>query len=78
MNVKTVLAGVLVVGLVALTGCASMSKKGDSSAMMYMNSGIGDDVDVAYIKLVNEEANRHFAAVVWVNPPQKQAEPIRN
>ena len=71
MNVKTVLAVALVGGLVALTGCAGMSKKGDSSASLYLESGLGDNVDLDYIVQVNQEANRHFAAVVWVNPPQK-------
>jgi hypothetical protein len=70
MNVKTVMAVALACGGVALLGgCAGMSKKGDSSA--YLNTGISDDVDVAYIMQVNDEASRHFAKVVWVNPPQK-------
>jgi hypothetical protein len=69
MNVKTVLTVALVCGgLASLGGCASMGKSNDSSAL---TSGINDNVDLAYVAQVNQEANRHFATVIWVNPPQK-------
>ncbi len=69
MNVKTILTVVLVCGgLAALGGCASMGKGKDSSAL---TSAINDNVDLAYIAQVNQQASQRFAKVIWVNPPQK-------
>ena len=69
MSVKTVLAVALVCGLVPLGGCASM--RGGSSRDL--TSGLSDDpanpIDLAYVRKINREANRHFSVVLWVNPP---------
>ena len=67
MNVKTILVVAVVCGAASLGGCASMGGSKDSSAL---TSGLSDDVDVAYIAAVNQEASRHFGTVTWVNPPQ--------
>lgn len=74
MNVKTVLTVAFVCGgLASLDGCASMGMgKGDSRDLA---SSLSDDpanpVDLAYIAQVNQDANQHFAVVLWVNPPHK-------
>jgi hypothetical protein len=68
MNIKLILTVAIACGVASLGGCATMGSSKDSSAL---NSGISDNVDVAYIAAVNQEALRHFGTVVWVNPPQK-------
>ncbi|HTD28119.1 MAG TPA: hypothetical protein VK660_01890 [Xanthomonadaceae bacterium] len=69
MNVKTVLAVALVCGGVAfLGGCASMSSKGDSSAL---TSGLSDNIDLAYMAAVNQQADINGVKVIWINPPEK-------
>ena len=72
MNVKTVLAVVLVGGaLVSLGGCASMSKKGDPSALTQVQGNGGDAVDSAYVQQVDSRAREMGVTVVWVNLPAK-------
>ncbi len=78
MNVKTIAAVALVCGgLVLLGGCASMHGGGGSSRDLASN--LSDDpanpVDLAYVTQVNQEANRHFAVVIWVNPPHENTRP---
>ena len=72
MNIKMVVAVAVVLGLVSLSGCASMRGKGDSRDLA---SALSDDpanpVDLAYVSQINQEAKRHFAVVLWVNPPRK-------
>ena len=68
MNIKLILAVAVACGVASLGGCASMGSSKDSSAL---SSGISDEVDVAYIAAVNQEASRHFGTVLWINPPQK-------
>jgi len=69
MNIKMVLAVALVCGgLASLGGCSSMGGSKDSSAL---TSGLSDNVDLAYVAQINQEAKQHFAVVLWVNPPQK-------
>lgn len=72
MNIKTVVAVAVVFGLVSLSGCASMRGKGDSRDLA---SALSDDptnpLDLAYVTQINQDANRHFAVVLWVNPPHK-------
>lgn len=75
MNVKTVMAvAIAVVGVVALGGCGSMSHKGDKSALNY-NPGLTDDVDLAYITRVNNDANEKGIEIRWVNPPMQKTAP---
>lgn len=83
MNVKTVVAIAVICGLASLSGCASMSRKGDSSAMapapaapnanaISLTSGLTDDVDIAYVERINQEASAKGYLVLWLNPPQKK------
>jgi hypothetical protein len=71
MNVKAlVTAAVVCVGLVSLGGCSKMGMgKGD---VRDLNSNLADDpYDQVYIAKVNAEAKRHFAQVIWINPPYR-------
>ena len=69
MNIKTVLAVALVcTGVAFLGGCASMSSKGDPSAL---TSGVSDNIDVAYMAEVNALAEVNGVKVIWLNPPEK-------
>ncbi len=77
MNLKTVATVALACGgLAMLGGCASMRGKGD---MRDLASSLSDDaanpVDLAYITAVNQEASKHFGAVLWVNPPHENTRP---
>lgn len=72
MNVKALVTAALVCGLVSLGGCASMGK-GDTRDL---NSAISDDpIDQVYVAQINTEARRHFATIIWVNPPYKDETP---
>jgi hypothetical protein len=77
MNVKVLVTAILVcVGIASLGGCASMGMgKGDARDL---NSAIADDpIDEAYVAQVNTEANRHFAQIIWVNPPYKDQSQVK-
>ena len=77
MKLKTLATAALVCGgLAMLGGCASMRGKGDSRDLA---SSLSDDpaspVDLAYITQINQEANKHFGVVLWVNPPHENTRP---
>jgi hypothetical protein len=72
MKLKTVMLVVLVCGgLASLGGCASMSSKGDSSAMA--GTPTNYVVDSAYMNHVDAVANQEGVKILWVNPPDKPA-----
>jgi hypothetical protein len=73
MNFKKVLAVALAgCALATLGGCASMSSKGDPSAMVPTHSAPNDAVDESYVDHVNRQAQEMGVSVVWINPPTKQ------
>lgn len=73
MNVKTVVTVALTgVALAALSGCGGMGK----GNVRDLNSAITDDpIDQVYVAQINSEAKRHFATIIWVNPPYKATAP---
>ena len=72
MNVKTAAAAILVCGAAALSGCASMHSKGDSSALAPASENYSHDVvDSAYVAKVDRRASEMGVQVIWINLPDK-------
>ncbi len=72
MNVKMAAAAILACGATALSGCAGMHSKGDSSALAPATENDSHEVeDTAYVAAVDRRAIESGVRVVWVNPPNK-------
>ena len=71
MNVKTVMAVVLVCGVVALSGCAAMKSKDSSAMAPAASDNSNSTIDEDYVARVNHADRENGVIVVWVNPPDK-------
>ncbi|MBS0212662.1 MAG: hypothetical protein JSR26_05690 [Proteobacteria bacterium] len=69
MNVKAIVLTGLACGVASLTGCASMHQQSVASAQPLTVTG--ENLDVAYMNRVNEQARARGDVVIWINPPQK-------
>ena len=58
------LAGVLVLSMTALAGCATQAEAVRASPD-------DENIDLAYVSQVEDAARAHFVDVHWVNPPHK-------
>ncbi|MGN6512450.1 MAG: hypothetical protein ACTHKZ_02590 [Lysobacteraceae bacterium] len=58
------LAGVLVLSMTALAGCATQAEAVRAAPD-------DENVDLAYVASVEAAAREHFVDVRWVNPPLK-------
>ena len=66
MNVKILCAIGLLAALSAIGGCASM--KGDSRSVA-VNALESDNVDLAYVARIEQQARERNTEVQWVHPP---------
>lgn len=72
MNVKEVVAVLLVCGgLASLGGCASMGKGSSRDLAASLSNDPANPVDTVYVARINHQAANHYAIVMWVNPPHK-------